>query len=146
LFKQTRFEFTPENARNRSHESVVNTNNDSNNINYKPQLKSEYDKDFRKLSNICETAIMKANEKSYSKKLSTLSDDNQSELRSLKSNSELGNNEKDKINLRDTPIIPQVSTLSDTKLNNQLLFDKLSELERKVVNTSAHNQYINQIK
>lgn len=137
-------EFTPETISSRNE-----TTNNSKNI----QIKSSYDQDFRKLSNICESAILKANEVSHAKKLSNFSAefDNNEELKTLKSNSDsqieiLNQNQINCKNFIDPPRIPKISTEADVKLNNKILFEKLTELENKVVNVSAHNQFMNQIK
>lgn len=42
--------------------------------------------------------------------------------------------------------VPKISSDADTRLNNQLLYQKLKELEDKVVSASIQNQKINQIK
>lgn len=63
LFKQTRLDFTPE--------SKFSKLNSHDNINKnKVQIKTTYDRDFKKLSDICEQAISKANEVTQAKLLS----------------------------------------------------------------------------
>lgn len=96
------------------------------------------------MSDICESAIIKANDVINAKKLSNLSAEfeNNIELKTMKSNSDISQNDNNVQckNFIDPPKIPKVSTESDFKLNNKILFDKLSELEKKVVNVSVHNQ------
>lgn len=155
LFKQTRLDFTPESKFTR-----ITSNNSSISYNKnKVQIKSAYDNDFRKLADICEVAIAKANCASLTKLQSNISPQRLRSPEEIQSNKSPGNNHnhnvhtmhsddddclaKENKNL-DKGRVPRVATDVDNRLNNQLLFQKLKDLEE--VTAGVQNQKINQIK
>lgn len=127
------------------------------------QIKSAYDKDFRKLADICEVAIAKANQANQGKMLSNMSvqsiHDEMGESQSNRDTEVMRESLTvdqsvdctiEKITRENTDTdklrVPKIPTDAGNRLNNQLLFEKLQQLEDQVVSASIQNKKINQIK